>query len=155
MKQALCFLACISVIAAFNIESPAGRDVARIEPIQIVSLTSDDTHIILQTDTGARGSGISFSEALQDMYRTTPAYAFLDTAEYLLIEKDLEYLIPTLWETLRPACSLCWVEEHPDLEQAAAFLKIHKPQTALKDYLAGEKELPTLKTEGERMQLVS
>lgn len=154
MKKWLFFLACLGIVAAFSAEGGAGRDVATLEPVQTVWLSSDGGRIVLHADTGAEGAGKNLEDALKNLRETALSYVFLDTADYLLITPELTHLIPSMQNLLRPSCRICLTRDKPDLEKAGGFFKIHKPRVTVKDYLAGVRELPTLKTTGEGMQLV-
>lgn len=155
MKKWLFFLACFVAVALLGGEGVAGRDVAKLEPVQTVCLSSEGEKIVLQTDTGAKGQGESLETALRHLQETTAGFAFLDTAEYLLVTPQQRHLIPQLEELLRPSCHVCWVSELPDLELVGKFLQIHQPEVTLKDYLAGQQILQTLLVEEEEMRLVS
>ena len=150
MKKVLLSLVCIAAIASLG----AGRDVAQLEPVQTVYLGMRDGYICLQTDTGAWGVGDDVESTLKNTHQTTAAFVFLDTADYLLITPELTHLLPSLQDLLRPSCRICLTADEPNLVYASTYLTIHKPAVTLKDYLAGERELPTLKTRGEGMQLV-
>lgn len=155
MKKWLFFLACFAIVALLGGERLAGRDVAKLEPVQTVYLTNQGDEIVLQTDTGAKGQGESVEEALCDLQETTPGFVFLDTADYLLITEGQCHLIVELEGVLRPSCCICLVTEQPDMESVGAFLQIHQPETTLKDYLAGQQALQILLTGEEGMRLVS
>ena len=154
MKKWAFFLACFGVVAALSGEGLAGQDVATLEPVQTVYIALEDKKIVLQTDTGAEGSGESVAFAIENLHETTAARVFLDTADYLLVESKLQQWIPSFQDLLRPSCRICLVQGDPDMEQVGAFLKIHKPKIAMKDYLAGDRKLPTLKSGEEGMLLV-
>lgn len=155
MKKWLFFLACLGIVAALSGESLAGRDVATLEPVQTVQISSNGRKIVLQTDTGAKGSGKDLDDALQNLHEAASAFVFLDTADYLLVAPELCHLIPSLQDLLRPSCSIILMKGKPDMEKVGAFLKIHEPPVTMKDYLAGVHDLPTLNTTGEEMRLVS
>ncbi len=154
MKKWLFFFACLGIVAALSGEGLAGKDVASLEPVQAVYLAADGQKITVQTDTGAKGSGKNLDSALQNLHETTPALVFLDTADYLLVDPELKYLIPSVQDLLRPSCAICLTKGNPDMEKVGEFLKIHESPITLKDYLAGKRNLPTLKTTGEAMYLV-
>lgn len=155
MKKWLFFLACFAAVALLGGEGLAGRDVAKLEPVQTVCLSSEGGKIVLQTDTGAKGQGESLEAALHHLQETTAGFAFLDTADYLLVTESQRQLLPQLEELLRPSCRICRVSELPDLELVGAFLQIHQPEVTLKDYLAGQQTLQTLLVGEEEMRLVS
>ena len=155
MKKWFFFLACIGAVAVLSGKGLGGKDVATLEPVQTVHLSTDGQKICLQTDTGAKGSGKTLDDALRSMHETSSSRVFLDTADYLIIAPELIDLLPAVEDLLRPSCRICLENGKPDMEQVGAFLKIHKPEITMKDYLAGEHLLPILKITGEEMQLVS
>ena len=155
MKKWLFFVACLGLVAALSGEGLAGQNVENLEPVQTVYLAADGSKIILQTDTGSKGSGNNFEAALMNLQETTPALVFLDTAEYLLVDSRQQHLIAAFQDLLRPSCSVCMVEGQPDMEKVGLYLKVHEPKLTMKDYIAGERDLPTLIVSQEGMQLVS
>ncbi len=155
MKKWFFFLACLGAVVFLSGKGISGKDVATLEPVQTVRLFTDGEEIFLETDTYAKGSGKTLDDVIRSMHETSSSRVFLDTADYLVIDPELIDLLPAVEDLLRPSCRICLENGKPDMEQVGAFLKIHKPEITLKDYLAGERQLPTLKITGEGMQLVS
>ena len=77
MKKWLFFLACFAAVALLGGEGLAGRDVAKLEPVQTVCLSSEGGKIVLQTDTGAKGviRGFKMPTATPSLPETTPTTA--------------------------------------------------------------------------------
>ena len=155
MKKWIFFLACFGLVAFLSGKGTGGEDVATLEPVQTVRIFTDGEEILLQTDSGAKGRGKTLDEAIRTMHETSSSRVFLDTADYLLIAPELIDLLPAMEQLLRPSCRICVVLDEPDMEQVGAYLTLHKPKYTLKDYLAGSRELPTLKITEEGMRLVS
>ncbi len=154
MKRWLWYAVLIGAVALLGGERSAGMDVAKLQPIQTVRVTCENSLVVIETDTGDMGAGDSIKDALSNMKETASAEIFLDTAEYLLVSENCEDLIPALMNYLRPSCCLCFETGEGKLETVGAFLEIHDPKATLKDYRAGEREIPTLVTEEGRMELV-
>lgn len=73
-------------------------DVEDLEPVQAVAVYKQKDQVVLETDTGDRGTGKDATEALKDMQQKTPTVIYLDTAEILLIGEDCQEQV----ELLRP-----------------------------------------------------
>lgn len=154
MKKWIFFFAALVFVAALGIQSSPGKDIAQLQPVQSVRLSTFNGYIMVETDTGAWGMGGDLDGAVSNMNATTAGQVFLDTAAYLVIAEDLLYLLPSMADHVRPSCGICVEEGQPDMTQVSAFLQIHEPTITLQEYLAGMTELPTLLTTQEGMQLV-
>lgn len=94
-----------------------------------------DDMVLIETDTGDRGSGATVAAALQNLKATTAGTIFLDTADFLIVTGDgmaaMEQVKPYLKGTVR----VCRGEVKMDLEEAARFLVVHKPKIRLKELI--------------------
>ncbi|HIQ77484.1 MAG TPA: hypothetical protein IAB79_08610 [Candidatus Faecousia excrementipullorum] len=154
MKYWAWYIGAVVLVAALGWMPFLGTDVARLRPVELISVSQEENQILLETDTGDSGRGQTLELALEDLYDSTPGEIFLETAEYLLITPEGQSLLPELTKTLRPSCKVCLREGEMDLAEAAAYLSVHEPELTLQDYRTGEKDIPKLKMEGERGQLV-
>lgn len=145
----------IVVALLFSFSRSAGVDVAKLHPVEVLSVTHGDDQIQIQTDTGASGRGNDLKTAIENLHHTTSAVVFLDTAEYLLIDGAEEALLPELMQYLRPACGVCLLEGEASLDTIARYLRIHTPAVTLLKYRAGITNLQTLMINEEGMVLVS
>ncbi len=132
-----------------------GTDIAQLRPVEVVVVGQKDGQIRIQTDTGDGGIGPDVTMAIDNLKNTAPAEIFLDTAEYLLIERECLGELPNLMNHLRPSCGVCILEGEPDLEQTARYLNIHPPKVTLSRYQAGERRLEVLVIKEGVMELVS
>lgn len=130
--------------------SHPATDVGKLEPAAVVQITRTDNWVVLQTDTGASGSGRTLAEAAEDLQAGAAAEVFLDTAEYLLIEGDVS---EEILEFFRPGCYVCRVEGQVDLEEAVRYLSVHRPEQTLTRLRAGEVLEQTLRTEEGKWRL--
>lgn len=155
MKRWLWYAAALVLVAALGGMPFSGTDVAKLQPVELIRVSRSFGQVLIETDTGDSGIGADLEEALEDMKETATADIFLDTAEHLLVSQNAVDLLPKLAEYLRPACGVCLEQGAPELEQAAAYLAAHEPEVTLKDFRAGERNIPVLITEEGRMHLVS
>lgn len=144
------------LLAALMLLSPfQGSDVGKLRPVELVAMHREGYTVILETDTGDVGRGRNPAEALEDMKRTAPGALFLDTAEYFLVTRETENLLPELAGVLRPAVEVCVLEDPVDLEAAAEYLRAHSPEVTLLQWRTQGKELPELRAEGGKCQIVN
>lgn len=133
----------------------AGTEISDLEPVELVLVYAGESGVRIETDTAAKGSGKDVAQALEDLHAATPATVFLDTAQYLVLAGQAEQCLPQLYGLLRPACYVCLGEEGMDLEQAAAYLRVHPPQVKLLACRAGCADLEKLTVNEGRGQLES
>lgn len=132
-----------------------GTDIAKLQPVEVLRVQKDGDVILVELDTGDSGKGTTLEAALQDLKDSTPGEVFLETAEYLLISREVEALLSSLAEYLRPACGVCLEDGVAKLEDVAEFLGAHEPGLTLQEYRAGDQSLRKLVVREERMYLVS
>lgn len=155
MKKWLYFLTGLFVVGALGTDSSAGKDVGKLQPVQVVCLSYADDKVRIWTDTGDAGSGPDLMAAVGDMSAAAASEVFLETADYLLVSRDCLALLQDAAGVLRPSCSVCLMDGQPDMERVGQYLTLHIPQITLMEYRAGEQSLQTLKTTDGRMTLVS
>ena len=97
--------------------------------------------------------GFLMFEAVADLKESSPGQVFLQTVDYLLLQEGSEEVLPALYPHLRSGCSVCRIEEKPDIEKASAYLRTHRPGMTLQHYRAGKKEIPILIMKEERAYL--
>lgn len=154
MKQWAYYVAAVVAVAALDGVAAVGDDVAKLEPVQVLYVDVQGQWVDVQTDTGAKGRGMSVEKALRDMDQTSAAEVFLDTTEFLVVSPEAQGIADELWAVLRPSCRVCVGEGELDLEKVADHLNIHQPGTTMKDLWTGERDLPRLVTGEGRMELV-
>lgn len=155
MKRWVYLISAVLVVAFLSGKRTSGTDVARLQPVEVVSVARTEGQLLIWTDTGDSGNGEDLGSAIKDLKEGASAEVFLETAEYLLISEGCRDLLPELMDHLRPSCLVCRLEGEPELETVAAYLRIHQPEVTLMEYRAGITELPTLRAEKGRMELVS
>lgn len=138
MKKWLLLLLLTVVLARVE---HTGTDISDLEPVELVRVTTADT-VRIETDTGAAGQGNTLQEAVADLHATASGTVFLDTAQYLLLDK--EAYLPELYDLLRPACRVALARGDMDLTEAARYLEAHTPGDTLLTAKADETQLSTL-----------
>lgn len=130
----------------------AGTDIRDLEPVAAVQILTVPEGIRIITDTGAEGYGPDLKLALENLHSSAPSRIFLDTAQYLLTDRE-DYL-DELYPVFRPACRISLAKDQVDLELAVRYLKIHGENTTLLQYRGGETNLPVLYSKEGRSQIV-
>ena len=155
MKRWLWYIGIVAAVAALSGKSPAGKDIGKLQPVQVVRLSCVQGQVCMKTDTGDVGIGEDLKSALADMKLSASSEIFLDTADYLIVSPACVDLLPAMMHYLRPSCAVCVEEGRPDMEQVGAYFQQHGPDVTLTRYRAGQRDLPTLVTREGRMHLVS
>lgn len=140
--------------AALLLQNGAEKDVAKLEPVQLIFIYRNGNHVCVETDTDAFGEGNDLDSAIQNMKATAPGEIFLDTAEFLVLTDQTCSLLPELTAMIRPAAEICIAEEVEPVT-AAEYLSVHRPGVTLKDWMAEEHDFPLLSMTEERYELVS
>ena len=153
MKKKIWIPVLIALLLLSRVEH-TGVDVGELEPVELVQLSKEEAGLCVETDTGARGYGQNLETAIENLYESSSAAVFLDTAEYLVLTGQTEEYLPQLYEILRPACRVCVTDGKVDLTQTVKFLGAHPPQVKLLQCRAGVAELPTLYFQKGRGQIV-
>ena len=129
-----------------------GTDVGKLLPVEVVQLNMEGDRVVIATDVGATGSGLTIYEAVENMNDTTGSVVFLDTADFLLIAATARTEAVALKEYLKGNVRVCGVDAGIELKNAAKFLAVHKPKLRLRDY-QGVWPTETLAAEGIKMML--
>ena len=116
-------------LAALALLLLGGRntDIGQLRPVEVVQLYAKGNLLILKTDTGDMGWGITVEEAVRKLKETTPGIIYLDTADYLLLEEGAEEYLPSMKRYLKKRTKVVYGPEELDLEEMAAYLRIHRP----------------------------
>ena len=104
-----------------------GTDIGVLRPVELISLKEQGGIVLLETDTGDCGWGLTVEEAVAKLKETTPGRIYLDTADYLLLEEGTERYVPVLCRYLKKSTAVTFASDDIDLVEAAAYLRIHKP----------------------------
>lgn len=130
MKKWLFLAAVLTAVAVLSRRPHPARDVAKLEPVQVVYVRMDGAEFSVETDTGARGTGATLTEAAADMKANASGEVFLDTAEFLVLHPTIP-ITEEFHILLRPTCKVTFTTAAPDLQAASAYLTIHSPPVTL------------------------
>ena len=122
-KRTILYLAALALLLLGS----GGTDIGRLRPVEAVWLREENGLLILETDTGDMGWGMTVEDAVKKLKETTPGQIYLDTADYLLLEEGLEGEIPDLREHLKKRTAMAYGPEPLDLEAAVCYLRVHRP----------------------------
>ena len=140
MKRIILYIGILALVIAAPVKP---MNIGNLRPVQIVSIQKLGSWFVIETDTEDRGIGGSARQALQNMKDRSDGVIYLDTAEYLLVEKGTE---ETVWEVaseLKPTVRLCLAAKVDDLKKAVSFLKTKRELPKLKNWETGA-ELPVI-----------
>ena len=130
MKKWLFLAAVLIAVAVLSRRPHPARDVAKLEPVQVVYVRIDGAEYSVETDTGAKGTGATLTEAAADMKANATAEIFLDTAEFLLLHPAVP-ITEEFHTLLRPTCKVTFTTATPDLQAASDYLTIPSPPVTL------------------------
>lgn len=114
-------------------------ELAKLEPVQTVSVDCAQNQIILQTDTGSKGVGDTVEAAIDDLEEGTPGVIYLDTAQYLLITKDAIPYILGIENYLRNSVRICLWDGKGSLKMADKYLSVRNDLPRLKSLISNGK----------------
>ena len=154
MRRWLIYIFLLAATPVLGLVLFKGTDIAKLQPVEVVSLSIQEGQLQIQTDTGNMGIGSTCKQAWEDLQNAATGVVFLDTADYLTVTGDAQPYIEEMWEYLRPSCKICLQIGEGDWESLPAFLRTHEPSTTILQYRSGEKELPILIIQQGRMELV-
>ena len=92
---------------------------------------------MIQADSGDRGAGATMKQAAEDLKEKAHGVIYLDTADYLILNREAEVLLPQLQGNQKQEVALCEADEQIDVEKATSFLRAHTPQLKLSDWSSG------------------
>lgn len=134
--------------------NPSDRlDIATLRPVQTVAVTREAGGICIMTDTRDMGIGENISDALENLKQTTPGVIYLDTADYLLLDEDVQEEALALKEWMAKSVVVYRLLGRPDLLTVSQYLQIHGGGLEI-DRWEKESELPVLDGREERLRLI-
>ena len=124
--------------------APLNRiDIADLEPVRAVWMSAEEGGVVLETDTGSRGTGQTVAGAFADLKETSPGIVYLDTAEYILLPESALAYIGELIPYVKQNTQLCLWDGEGELETAVKYARAHKIGTKIRHWKIGDK-LPNL-----------
>ena len=152
MKQILLTLGIAVSMVIFGVGFEK-TDIAILEPVQTVSLRTEGDVLVLSTDTGSSGSGYTVQTALNELKESAEGNVFLDTAEFVIVDRRSKDRIEELTQVVRPGCLVCVGNGEIELKDASQYLKTHEPGVTLNDCVTGTGQLETLTVKNGRLKL--
>ena len=149
MKRCLVYLLLLAAVLIVPVQR---TDVGRLRPVQVVAISHADGWVVIQTDTDDYGIGTDAITAMQNLKDTTPASIYLDTADYLLVQKNAAADAESLRTHLKDTVKVYGCEGNIDLKLAAQFLRVHGEGVRFAQWEAGT-GVAVLKTENARLIL--
>ena len=129
----------IVILLALTMVPIKPLELAKLEPVQTVSMRCEQNKIILETDTQNRGEGETIEEAIADLEERTPGVIYLDTAQYLLLTKDAMPYILGIENYLRDRVRVCLWDGRGSLEMADKYLSVRYDLPLLKSLITNGK----------------
>ena len=134
MKRILLYL---GILAAVCWAGKPGTDIGMLIPVETVFIQKLENEIVIETDSGDRGTGATMKQAAEDLKEKADGVIYLDTADYLILNREVEALLPQLQNNQKQEVFLCEADGQIDVQKATAFLRAHKPQLKLSDWSNG------------------
>lgn len=130
MKKWMFLLVGLTAVGILSRLPHPARDIAELKPVQAVYLYKNEGKLCIATDTGDCGTGGNLAEAAADLSANADGEIFLDTAEFLLLGREIT-IDPSFYQYLRPGCGVCYADEPPDMKAAVEYLSAHPPEITL------------------------
>ena len=137
MKHVLLYIGALALLLLAD----RGTDIGSLRPVELVQISERNGILILETDTGDLGWGLTLEQAVGKLKETTPGRIYLDTADYLLIEEGAEQYLPQLRNYLKKGTRMVCSAEGVNLQDAAAYLRIHKPSRDIRRWMKPAEKL--------------
>ena len=110
-------------------------DIAKLQPVQTVSIGRENGLVTIQTDTDNKGSGETVDAALQELEVRTPGVIYLDTAQYLLVAQNAIDDVAPLRKYLSNRVKVTLWDGEGSVQSAAEYLDVRKDLPRLKDWM--------------------
>ena len=123
MKRILLYVGALALL----LRADRGTDIGSLRPVELVRLTEQKGILVLDTDTGDRGWGVTLEQAITKLKETTPGQIYLDTADYILVEEGLEEHLSQLTGVLKKRTRVAYGANGLDLKEAVSYLRVHLP----------------------------
>lgn len=134
MKRMILYL---GILAAVCWAGDPGTDIGMLIPVETVFLQKLGDEIVMETDSGDRGAGLTVSQAAADLKEKAEGVVYLDTADYLILNREAEVLLYQLQKNQKQEVALCKAEGRIDVQKATAYLRAHRSGLQLSDWYHG------------------
>ena len=113
------------IILGIMLFAPVKRlDVAKLEPVEAIAVTSNNGEVTLKTDTGSIGAGSDAEEALVSLKKNAKGIIYLDTARFLLIGDEAKEAAMELKPFMRGAIQFA-AYCGGDVEEETRYIDAH------------------------------
>ena len=109
-------------------------NIADLLPVEAVAIYMDGNQVMLETDSGHKGSGETTEEAIADLKENTPAVLYPDTAKYLLVAPNATWAAKGLGTYLKSSTKVCVCEAAGQVKTVVKYLEIRKDLPSLKSW---------------------
>ena len=109
-------------------------NIADLLPVEAVAIYMNGNQVVLETDTGSKGSGETVEKAVAALKENTPAVVYLDTAKYLLISPDATEQAEHLRPHLKPSVKVCVCQADGRVKNMVEYLEIQRDLPRLKNF---------------------
>ena len=122
----------IGILAALVFAPVQRLDVAKLLPVRAVAVYEEENIVVLETDSGYKGSGEDALQALESLKETTPYVVYLDTADYLLVAPGMEQQSEKLHSVLKRTVQTHLWDARGQVDAVANYLDVHGKITNLR-----------------------
>ena len=112
-------------------------EIGKLIPVEAVAVRQDGEWIRIQIDTGDYGVGYTVEEAYMDLRETAIGTVYLDTAKWLVLDRQTVNMIKGINGYLKRDVRVCINENADNLEEIAVYLNAHKPTVSIRHMETG------------------
>ena len=123
-----------AIVLALFLAPLEKMDIAKLLPVETVSLYTEGGDVVLQTNTENTGRGESVSSALENLKEVTPAVIYLDTAKYLLVDENAIDYVDDLRQHLKQSVEVAVCNAKDMVKEGAKYFASHGGTVQLKDW---------------------
>lgn len=148
------WLSMVIVISVFALLPSQGVELGMMRPAEALQIRSKENGVIVATDLGDKGVGDTLDEAIDNLVESSTGKVYLDTVQFLILDKASQAMTDEIKTFLRPSVNVCSTEESADLERVCAYLRAHRLNMKLED-IRGNTKLPLMERNGEEYVLAN
>lgn len=123
-----------AIVLALFLAPLEKMDIAKLLPVETVSMYTEGGDVVLQTNTENTGRGESVSSALENLKEVTPAVIYLDTAKYLLVDENAIDYVDDLRQHLKQSVEVAVCNAKAMVKEGAKYFASHGGTVQLKDW---------------------
>lgn len=128
----------IIIVCAFGFgQKLERRKIEEMNPIETIRLSKIEDVILLETDTGEFGAGRTVEEAVKALEETSIGDLFLDSVEFVMVERGTEDILNDLKGIVNSNCKIALDNSNADIQAITEYLRTHVPSESLSDIYHG------------------